>query len=175
MQKNIISDRFLLRQIIDSDLENVFKGLSHPDVIKYYGVSFDTLEATKEQMNWFKKPEQSWWAICSKENTIFYGACGLNDLNSFTKKAELGIWLLPEYWKQGIMKEVIPTICNYGFQELGLIKIEAFVETENHNCIKALSQLQFIHEETSKDCEFKNGKWISVDTYSIKNNQNNQK
>ena len=33
----LTSERVVLRQIVDSDLENVFKGLSHPDIIKYYG------------------------------------------------------------------------------------------------------------------------------------------
>lgn len=43
-------ERLLLRQFANSDLENIFKGLSHPEIIKFYGVSFKTLEATKEQM-----------------------------------------------------------------------------------------------------------------------------
>ena len=47
------SERVVLRQFIVSDLEGVFKGLSHPNIIKYYGISYDSLEATKEQMNWF--------------------------------------------------------------------------------------------------------------------------
>lgn len=50
----IKTERLLLRQFVASDIENVFKGLSHPDIIKYYGVSFDTLEATKEQMAFFR-------------------------------------------------------------------------------------------------------------------------
>lgn len=41
----------LLRQFEKSDLEKVFKRLSHPHVIKYYGVSYDRLEATKAQLN----------------------------------------------------------------------------------------------------------------------------
>ena len=36
------SERVVLRQFVDSDLENVFKGLSHPDIIKFYGISFDS-------------------------------------------------------------------------------------------------------------------------------------
>ena len=38
----IKTSRFRLRQFTDADLENVFKGLSHPEVIKYYGVSFNS-------------------------------------------------------------------------------------------------------------------------------------
>lgn len=37
------TDRLLLREIIDSDLENIFNGLSHPDVIRHYGISFQLL------------------------------------------------------------------------------------------------------------------------------------
>ena len=37
----IYTERLLIREIIDSDHENVFRGLSNPNVIKYYGVSFN--------------------------------------------------------------------------------------------------------------------------------------
>ena len=40
----IKTQRLLLRQFVESDLHSVFKGLSHPDVIKYYGVSYKTPE-----------------------------------------------------------------------------------------------------------------------------------
>lgn len=50
----IKTERLLLRQIVENDLENVFKGLSHPDIIKYYGVNYQSLEATKEQMTFLQ-------------------------------------------------------------------------------------------------------------------------
>jgi [ribosomal protein S5]-alanine N-acetyltransferase len=65
----IKTERLLLRQFIESDTENVFKGLSHPDVVKYYGVSYNTLENTKYQMKFFNDLEENetgiWWAVCS--------------------------------------------------------------------------------------------------------------
>src|SRR6478609_38399 len=129
----ITTNRLLLRQFVDSDLANVFKGLSQPDIIKYYGVSYDSLEATKKQMIFFADLEKNetgtWWAICSPDNKIFYGAGGLNSLSKEHGKAEIGFWLLCQYWNKGIMTEAIPLICNYGFDELGLHRIEAFVET----------------------------------------------
>ena len=77
---NIKTERILLREITDSDLENIFKGLSNPDVIRHYGISFDSLETTKEQMIWFGEKKQMWWAICSVDNQTFYGAGGLNNI-----------------------------------------------------------------------------------------------
>ncbi len=54
----IETERFILRQFTENDLENAYKGLSHPEVIAYYGVSFDSLEATKEQIDWFRDLEK---------------------------------------------------------------------------------------------------------------------
>lgn len=166
----IKSNRLLLRPFIESDIESVFKGLSHPDIIKHYGVSFDSVEATKEQMKWFANLEKEgtgmWFAVCSEDSKTFYGGGGLNDLSQEHKKAEIGFWLLTDFWGKGIMTEAMPLICNYGFNELGLHRIEGFVESDNTNCKKAMAKLDFQHEGTMKDCEIKNGDFISLDIYS---------
>lgn len=165
------SNRFLLRPIVESDLEQVYNGLSHPDIIRYYGVSYNSLEETKAQMRFFAELEHNgtgiWWAICSLDQTTFYGAGGLNSLIREHNKAEIGLWLLKEYWGQGIMTEIIPLICQYGFKNLGLHRIEGLVESENFNCKKALSKLDFQYEGTMVDCEIKNGKYISLDIYAL--------
>ena len=163
--------RIELRAITDLDHENIFRGLSHPDVIKYYGISFETFEETEEQMIWFQELEKNetgkWWAIHNSETNQFLGAGGFNDLSKQLKKAEIGFWLLPEFWSKGYMQEGMPLICEYGFKELGLERIEGFVESDNFNCKKALEKLNFKFEGTNRDCEVKKGKLISVDTYSI--------
>lgn len=167
------SERLILRPFKSSDLENVYKGLSHPDVIKYYGVSFHSLEATKEQMKWFADLEKNgtgfWWAVCAKEDRTFLGGGGLNDLDKELCKAEIGFWLLPEYWGKGYMSEAMPLILDHSFDKLGLHRIEGFVETENKNCINALQKLNFTYEGTKENCEIKNGEPINLDVY-IKTN-----
>lgn len=164
------TERLLLRQFINADLENVFKGLSHPEVIKYYGVSYQTLEHTKKQMEFFADLEKNgtgtWWAVCTADNKIFMGACGLNNLNQQLGKAEIGFWLFPEYWGKGILSEALPLICNFGFVKLGLQRIEGFVETENIKSKKVMERLGFLSEGTMTDFEFKDGKFISLEVYT---------
>ncbi len=162
----IKTERLLLREIVASDIQNIYRGLSNPQVIKYYGVSFDSLEATEEQMDWYEQPNQYWWAICSMDDQVFYGAGGLNDLSETHQKAEIGFWLLPDFWGKGMMSEAMPAICNYGFHQLGLHRIEGFVEASNQNCKRAMAKLDFAHEGTMKDCEVKNGEFVSVDIYA---------
>jgi ribosomal-protein-alanine N-acetyltransferase len=71
-------ERLILRQFTPGDLEHVYRGLSDPDVVRYYGVHFDTLEASEEQLSWFSDLESSgkglWWAICAKADNTFLGA-----------------------------------------------------------------------------------------------------
>ena len=163
------TNRIELRSITESDQENIFQGLSNPEVIKYYGVSFETLEATEEQMIWFQNLEKNgtgkWWSIVNSETRQFLGAGGFNDLNKELKKAEIGFWLLPEFWNRGYMQEAMPLICDYGFNELGLNKIEGIVESENLKCKRAIEKLEFTLESTGRNSEMKNGKLISLDTY----------
>lgn len=64
------------------------------------------------------------------------------------------------------MKEAMPLICNYGFENLELNRIEGFVESENTNCKNAMAKLDFQYEGTMKDCEIKNDKFISLDIYA---------
>jgi len=164
------TERLLLRPFTDQDLGDVFRGLSHPDVIEYYGISFDSLEATKEQMLWFKNLEAQqtgqWWAICAKDDHTFIGAGGLNDIEKANRKGEIGFWLLPEYWGKGIMQEAMPLICQYAFKSLGLHRIEGYVDAKNNNCKKGLDKLNFTHEGTMRDCEIKDGRFVSLDIYA---------
>lgn len=163
--------RLLLRHFTESDLENVYLGLSNPEVIKYYGVHFKTLQETRKQLEWFAKLEKDetgiWWAVCSPDNLIFYGSVGLYYLNKELRKAELGFWLMPDFWGKGIITESVQLAIEYGFNTMYLKKIEAEVETENEMSKNVLKKLQFVHTSTKKDCEIKNGRYISLDIFTL--------
>ena len=167
--------RLHLRQITEADLEHIFKGLSHPDVIKYYGVSYSRLDDTWKQLEWYAELERTytgiWWAITLSQTNEFCGAIGYNNLSRDHRKAELGFWLLPEYWKKGIVREAMQPVLEYGFQELNLHRIEAYVETENISSKKALQKMDFQQEGILRDSEIKNGNFISVAVFSRLKNE----
>ena len=160
----------LLRRFIESDIEFVFLGLSNPAVITHYGISFKNLAETKLQMEWFKdlelKGTGAWWAIFDAEGKEFYGAAGLNNLSKEHRKAEIGFWLLPSFWGKGIIQTAVDLVCAYGVEQAGLHRFEAFVESGNKNCKSLMNKLNFIHEGTMRDCEIKNGKFISLEIYA---------
>lgn len=162
--------RLLLRQILPEDIHPIHKGLSQPDVIKHFGVSFLTLHATQEQMDWYanmiKNDTGRCWAISSLDNQIFYGVCTLNFWKKEHRKAETGYWIFPEYWGQGIVPEAMAKVFEYGFTEMNLHRIAAEVEEDNTASIAVLKKLGFTYEGTMKGCEMKEGRFINLDVYA---------
>ncbi|WP_245795588.1 GNAT family N-acetyltransferase [Arenibacter nanhaiticus] len=167
----MITKNYRLKEIELSDLKYIHKGLSNPDITKYYDVHFCTLKETEEQMEWYNNLKKEgtgiWWGIYDNQNHHFCGAGGFNNLDKQHKKAEIGLWLLKEYWGKEILKEIMPKLFNYGFTQLNLNRIEGFVVSENSKCKSALKKINFKYEGTMREYEIKNGKKINVDIYSI--------
>lgn len=167
----IKTTNYYLKEIESSDIENIYRGLSDPEITKYYAVHFPTLEATQEQMTWYENLRKNgtglWWGIYNHSDNTFLGAGGYNDLEIEHKKAEIGFWLLKEHWGKGIMKEVMPALFGYGFSSLGLNRIEGFVDADNEKCRSALKKINFSYEGTMRDFEYKDGKPTSVSIYAI--------
>ncbi len=165
------TERFLLQQINANDQSFIFEGLGNADVIRYYGVNYNSLEATAAQMNWYNEiwNQQTgcWWKIVGKANGERIGACGMNYYQKQNEKAEIGYWLLPKFWKQGIINEVLPVMLSHLFSVWKLHRLEALVETENVSSKKVLEKTGFTFEGTLRDAEIKNGKNISLDMYSL--------
>lgn len=165
------TENHILKEIEFSDIHNIHKGLSNPEITKYYDVHFSTLEETKEQMQWYQKLKTEgtgvWWGIYDKKDQQFCGAGGFNNWEKQHKKAEIGLWLLKEYWGKGILKEIMPKLFEIGFTELNLNRIEGYVVSENTKCKSALEKINFHYEGTMRECEIKNDKKINVAIYSI--------
>lgn len=169
---------YILKEIKPTDIKNIHKGLSNPEITKYYDVHFATLEETKEQMDWYENLKKEgtgiWWGIYDQKDNQFCGAGGFNGLEKQHQKAEIGLWLLKEYWGKGILKEVMPKLFEQGFTVLNLNRIEGYVVSDNVKCKNALEKINFKYEGTMRECEIKNDKKISVDIYAIlKNEWNN--
>ena len=166
------TSRLTLRPVHPDDLPHIYRGLSHPEVIPYYGVSFATLEETERvQMTWYASLREQqtgiWWVIFDRTTKEFMGAGGFNDWNHDHRKAEIGFWLLPEYWGQGIMTEAMQLLFRYGFDTMNLHRIEGYVESGNRKSRRAVEKTGFAHEGTMRECEWKEGRFISVEVYAF--------
>lgn len=165
------SARFLLRQIQASDRPQIFAGLSNPRVIAHYGISYPTELATQEQIDWYAYLEKTqsgyWWAICdARTPDRLLGTCGIYEIDSFNNNAEIGYWLLPEYWGLGVMHECLLSILHFAFDDLLLHRVHAEVEPANIASAKLLQKLGFVHEGRRRQAARRDHTYLDLDLYA---------
>jgi ribosomal-protein-alanine N-acetyltransferase len=171
MFTELTTSRFSMQQIMPSDQQFIFEGLSNPAVIEFYGVSFNSYESTSEQMEFYdtllREGKGIWWKIVDRKTGERLGAIGFNNYQPKHKKAEIGFWLLPAYWQKGIISEVLPQLVIYLQEELKVHRIEALVEEGNERSCLVLEKIGFVHEGLQRDREIKNNKYISLHVYAL--------
>ncbi len=149
----------------------VFEGLSDPAVTKYYGVSFNTPEETQQQMDWYDELRTHdtgvWWAINLNGAMKMIGACGVYNISKEHSNAEIGYWLLPEFWKKGYVREVLPLVIAFARHSLNLHRLSASIEPGNISSKNSLLASEFEYEGTTHESELKNGKFIDLEYYGL--------
>ena len=171
MFPTLTTGRFLLQQILPDDQRFIFEGLSHPEIIPFYGVRYDSFEATRKQMDWYEKSYREGsghsWKIIEKASGEKIGVVAYYFFKPEHKKAEVGFWIFPQYWNKGITTEVLKTVIEYCQKEKGIHRLEAFVEEGNLASSRVLEKLGFVYEGTMRECEIKNGKYINLFIYAL--------
>ncbi|MFI5188109.1 MAG: GNAT family N-acetyltransferase [Chitinophagales bacterium] len=171
MFPTLTTERFILQQVLPEDQQFIFEGLSHPDIIPFYGVRFDSFEATKTQIDWYEKSYREGtghpWKIIEKISGKKIGVVAYYYYKSGHKKAEVGFWIFPQFWNKGITTEVLKAVIEYCQKEKDIHRLEAFIEEGNVASCRVLEKLGFIYEGTMKECEIKNGKYISLLIYAL--------
>lgn len=165
--------RCVLRRIRQSDRAALFAGLSHPEVIAYYGISYTSEEATQEQLDWYQAQELTnsgvWWGIClagqGGDNLI--GTCGIYEIDDHNRNADVGYWLLPEYWGTGLMQECLRSILAYGFNVRQLHRIEAEVEHGNMASVRLLQKLDFRWEGRRQQVAWRDDHFVDLNYYAL--------
>lgn len=171
MFQNLSTPRFLLTQIVATDQQFIFEGLSDPRVIPFYGVRYDSFEATRAQMEFYDTIRRDrtgcHWKIVSRDTNEPVGVCGINGYSVEHEKAEIGYWLLPAHWQKGIMREVLPVLIEHVFANWKIHRLEAVIEEGNDTSSRLSEKLGFTYEGTMRDSEIKLGKRISLRMYSL--------
>lgn len=86
------------------------------------------------------------WAIVPLGETAAAGTTGFNNFYVPDRRAEIGYGLDRAWWDRGIMTAATQTAVAYGFEALGLHRIEAHVRTDNLRSARVLEHCGFEHE-----------------------------
>jgi len=165
------TQRLHLLKIDPDDRPFIFEGLSHPHVISFYGVRYESLEATSAQMDWYRQMEKDEtglaWKVVERNTGTSCGVISVYFFKREHRKAELGFWFLPSFWGKGYASEALQPVIRYWQQEQSLHRLEAYVEAGNDSSRRLLIKNGFAEEGLMKDCEIKNGHFISLYVYAL--------
>jgi [ribosomal protein S5]-alanine N-acetyltransferase len=160
-----------LDPVTEADLPHIYRALSDPRVIAYYGISYDSMEACQAQMRWYAEIAQcqsgAWFLIRYQRNGVPLGAIGYNDADPLHKRAELGYWLYPEHWGQGIMQTALRQFLDLIYHTTELHRLLAVVEEPNFPSARLLERAGFRYEGTARECERKGEQFISLRHYAL--------
>ena len=140
----LTTERLTLRQLLDSDVQEIFLLRSNTLINKYLDRQpSKTLKDALGFIENIKNNSLTYWAITRKENEKLVGTICLFDVSEEQKKCEIGYELLREYQGKGIMTEAANKIIKYSNQTLGLKTIDAYTHKENESSTNFLKKLKF--------------------------------
>ncbi|MCG7407330.1 GNAT family N-acetyltransferase [Paenibacillus sp. ACRRX] len=174
------TDRLLLRQLRADDAEDLFSYFSLDQVTEFYDLdSFTNCEQARELiLSWvsrYERQEGIRWGITLKSENRVIGTCGFHNWFKEHFKAEVGYELHPDYWRQGIMSEAVNAIVGYGFEQLELNRIEAFIDPANEASRRLLTKIGMQEEGLLRACFFEKGKFVDASLFAILQKGNRDK
>ena len=86
------------------------------------------------------------WDLIDKETRNVIGNCGFHNWLPEHERAEIGYFLREDCRGKGFMLEALNTILEFGFHQMKLNRIEAFISPDNHPSIYLVERLGFIRE-----------------------------
>ncbi|MEO4004784.1 GNAT family N-acetyltransferase [Flavobacterium sp. CAU 1735] len=168
------TDRLRLRQIVETDAEQMFQLRSNPETMQYIPRELPkTIDDAIAHINYMNdlrlNNECVNWGITFKDEDIIVGLIGYFRPKPENHRAEIGYMLSPDYHGKGIMQEALVRAIEYGFNDMKLHSIEAITAPENYASWKLLEKNNFIREGHFKEDTYWNGHYLDSYVYSLIN------
>ena len=163
------TERLVLRQLTIADTAAIVDLRNNEIVNQYLGRPKTT--TTDEALIFIDKitqginnNESMYWVIALKENNHLIGTICLWNIIAADDKAEIGYELHPDLHGKGMMQEALKAVIDFGFNEMQLKVITAFIVAANIASIRSLERNNFKVDTTGKyaDAEEMEGNFIYV-------------
>jgi [ribosomal protein S5]-alanine N-acetyltransferase len=138
--------RLVLRQLVVDDATELFKMLSHEEVMRYWSSGpHQSVDETRSYIEWNAdaNAEHKCWAVTTDgELAIGWVILLPRRKHSF----ELGYILSRDQWRRGYLIEAASAVLDYAFRELAVHRVMADTDPDNIASIGLLKKLGFQQE-----------------------------
>jgi len=166
------TERLLLRELTESDANDIYEIFSSEEVTKYYGMyAFKEIDEIKKMIRFFidgfKEERQIRWCIVEKASGKAIGTCGYHSISQRHFRAEIGYELAESHWGNGYMNEALHRVIKYGFENYYLVRIEGLIYPINKSSRKTLETLGFKEEGLLRDYMYFRDEMTDLLMYSL--------
>jgi [ribosomal protein S5]-alanine N-acetyltransferase len=156
------TDRLYLSELSPAVYNYLFTTCSDEEIIAYLGLK--DKEELAEEKNKFSLGMTTYFhsfrnfRMIEKTTSTVLGRCGYHTWIVTHRRAEVGYALLDDSYKQkGYMTEALGPILAYGFEEMGLRRIEALVAAYNTPSVMLIKRYGFTQEGVAREHYVVNG------------------
>jgi ribosomal-protein-alanine N-acetyltransferase len=161
----------ILREMTLADRESVFQIYSDEIVTDTLAISplKSVYEADGLISDWSEQFEHKLgirWGVIAKEEKCLIGTCGYQAWQR-SMRGEIGYDLGRACWGKGLMGEALCSILAYGFEEVGLNRVEGFVDPANERSIHLLNRIGFRREGILREYGYWKGRFWDQLCYAM--------
>ena len=151
----------ILRALETADTEACHQWMNDPEVTHWLGMRYPlSLQQERQWIEAEHNPQKEVHFAATTFDGRLIGSCGLINIDPVSRNAELGISIgEKDCWNQGFGKDMMITLCAYGFQMLNLHKIHLRVAAPNLRAIKCYEKCGFKEEGRLREGFFEHGSY----------------
>ncbi len=166
------TERLVLRELNPVNYTGVMQHYTDNEIKTFFGMQSDQeLEAEKSRsrqgMTMAGKSFLYFHLIDKSSNNVM-GWCGFHTWFTKHRRAEIGYVLNHDQYKgKGYMKEALPAVLKFGFENMDLHRVEALVAPGNEPSLNLLLRSGFTQEGLLRQHYFANGKMEDSAIFSL--------
>ena len=164
--------RLLLRKVTPEILEHIYGSFSEEEQMAYLG--FDTKEELKKEKLKFKEGLSThnrkflYFKLFDPVLQNIWGWCGYHTWYTDHDRAEIGYGLFSNDLKrQGLMTEAMRFTLDYGFNNMNLHRVEAFIGSNNEASLKLAAKFGFQNEGVLREHYFYEGRHEDSEAFGL--------
>lgn len=147
--------RLRLRPFTLDDEAAVFVLTSDPEIARFmrfeaHRTPVDTRAFLELVANHYRRGNRFAWALVRREDGLLIGSCGFVSQSTERKSAEIGYWLGKSYWGKGYAVEAARALVHFGFEQMGLERVEAKCFLQNYAGQRVIEKLGMKFEGTDR-------------------------
>jgi ribosomal-protein-alanine N-acetyltransferase len=150
-----VDKEIVLRPLALTDAVDWHAYLSDPEVTELTSIGEPSLRDIENviqgYIDGFTAETSVRWAIAPGADAKIIGDCGFNHFDFRNDVAVIGYVISRPYWGHGIATSAVGSMLRWGFEQLGLNRIEATINPDNARSIRVAEKLGFTREGRLRD------------------------